>query len=170
MSFFYSCPEYAGWRQNGSRLHLQLASHLPLQSFRHSVAVCQEREHHLISLPAWNRLAVSGHARERAEICKLCREWTQMWIKIVSLEKYMKPFFGKLASVLNPWSNRTFGDQILQLVNSQDCFYISLLLLTAINIASIDSIGETKLVSLNNWWPNEGLALSLYLNENPFGN
>lgn len=70
-----------------------------LQSFRHTVAVCQEGEHHLISLPAWNRLAVGGHAREKTEICKLCREWTQMWIKIVSLEKYMKPFFGKLASV-----------------------------------------------------------------------
>lgn len=107
----------------------------PLQLFRRAVAVCQEREHHLVSLPAWNQLAVGGHARERTEICKLYREWTQIWIKIWSLEKYMKPFLGKLASAWNPWSDIMFGDQILHLLNSQDCFYTSMLLLTEINIA-----------------------------------
>lgn len=35
--------------------------------------------------------------------------------------------------------------------------------LTGANIEQIDNIGKIKLMSLNNWCPNEGLVLFLYL-------
>lgn len=46
-------------------------------------------------------------------------------------------------------------DQFLWIANSKDCFYMSMGLLTGVNIESINNIGKIKLMSLNNWCPNE---------------